>query len=128
MSRTVNIVFSGSGPHLEFVECEDAKTGRSLSIGKWIDMPDGLCALQVRIMDGSVGHVWEGEPILPDPEPEPELVAADVTDIPVWKQLFVRHCVSCGKFHIPENGCETIEIGPGIFVAVDPVPDRRSKP
>ena len=34
----VDILFSGSGPHLEFVEVEDSD-GNSVKIGEWVTVP-----------------------------------------------------------------------------------------
>jgi len=52
VSRLVNFVFDGPpGEPSHFVEVEDANTGRPLAIGQWLQLPDGLWGLQVRILD-----------------------------------------------------------------------------
>ena len=59
--RLINIVFDGppgpntGGHHCQFVEVEDAASGRSVSIGEWIKHPtDGLWSLQVTVEESSV--------------------------------------------------------------------------
>lgn len=75
MSLVVNLIFEEG--HI-FSHIEDAKTGDLLQhVGKWIDMEDGLRALQLRVMHLDE-HVTDGIDICPCcnrviPPPPPDL-------------------------------------------------------
>ena len=50
MSRIVNIIFESEVEGYE-PTIEDAHTGQEVHIGRYVDLEDGLRALQVRVMD-----------------------------------------------------------------------------
>lgn len=52
----VDLVFSGDGPHREFVEAEI--NGKGVNVGEWFKRDDGLQAL--RITPGSILAAWVG--------------------------------------------------------------------
>lgn len=60
--RTVRVIFAHEGDDLIFVDAEDA-SGNSVRIGKWVDLPDGLGALQVRILTpiSTINIVMDGD-------------------------------------------------------------------
>lgn len=75
MSIVVNLVFDSDE---KLVVIEDAKSGASIEeLGKWVTMPDGMAALQLRVL-GLRNGVVEGEDICPTcmrviPPPPPDL-------------------------------------------------------
>jgi hypothetical protein len=74
MSIVVNLVLDGG----HFSHIEDAKTGKIITdIGKMIDLPDGLQALQLRVMDLR-NRTSDGDNVCPTclreiPPPPPDL-------------------------------------------------------
>lgn len=68
--KTIDIVFKGEGPYLEFVELEDE--GASIKLGEWVDRGDGFCALRIpdprqslKVYDDEIMsvHVHRSQPV-----------------------------------------------------------------
>lgn len=71
MSRLVNVVFLRDGARLEFAAVEDATTGEVLEVGKWLELEDDMCSLQLRISDRSFPGV-ESQPYVSQYQDWPE--------------------------------------------------------
>lgn len=48
--KAINVLFSGGGPHLEFVEVED-DAGRGVNVGTWDTRKDGYQVLRITTAD-----------------------------------------------------------------------------
>ncbi len=121
MSRTINIVFDPENGKLVFVDTEDSVSGQSVSVGKWIEMSDGLFALQVRIMDASHSDGL----FRPDHNPE---VYDQAAELEVHAELFhaTKPLVSEPHATLPLAATDS----PPLMVDPKgpPLVDRRSKP
>lgn len=72
MSITVNLIFDGT----DFSHIEDARSGEKISLGKWLELEDGLQALQLRVMHSRTAD--HGDDVCPTclrviPPPPPDL-------------------------------------------------------
>jgi len=65
MSQKIDIVFDGPPGVMpgRFVEVENTVTGKSVSLGEWIERADGYWVLRLTVSDGEPLHDPVGCPV-----------------------------------------------------------------